>query len=190
MYIGRFIVLSPAVAAYRVSSRSFPERKVVERDGALAVVPTAAAEPTDNPYVSYHCLQLTSDAAVIGNGSHVDPIAEKLALGYPPRDALAFSLLAMDYEKDAYETPRIAAILGETPVIGIVRSDALLIESVDEPTLVATYEENVPRPIETDWNSAEDAASDVVAMNYEHPVCAAAVAYDGKGFSTAIVNDS
>ena len=107
MYVGRFIVVAPDRAAYRVSSRSFPNRKVIERDGSLTVVPTAEAPETDNPYISYNCLRTTEagEHAVIGNGTQVDPITEKLELGYPARDALAESLLALDYEKDDYDTP-------------------------------------------------------------------------------------
>jgi len=111
MYVGRFVVVGPEVAAYRVSSRSFPNRRVVEREDALTVAPTPDAPETDNPYVSYNCYREAAGHAVVGNGSHVDPIAEKLGLGYPARDALAESLLALDYEKDDYDTPRIAGIL-------------------------------------------------------------------------------
>ncbi|MDX1745838.1 MAG: IMP cyclohydrolase, partial [Halobacteriales archaeon] len=88
MYVGRFVVVGPGIGAYRVSSRSFPDRRVVARDGSTLVVePTPDAAPTDNPYVSYHCARAVDGRAVLGNGSHVDPIAEKLGLGYPARDA-------------------------------------------------------------------------------------------------------
>jgi len=83
MYVGRFVVVGPEVAAYRVSSRSFPNRRVVEREDALTVAPTPDAPETDNPYVSYNCYREAAGHAVVGNGSHVDPIAEKLGLGYP-----------------------------------------------------------------------------------------------------------
>ena len=112
MYVGRFVVIGPEVGAYRVSSRSFPNRQIVDHDGTLTVVPTAEADETDNPYVSYNCVRPTDRGAVVGNGSHVDPIAEKLARGYPPRDALCLALLALDFEKDDYDTPRIAGIVG------------------------------------------------------------------------------
>jgi IMP cyclohydrolase len=112
MYVGRFIVIAPQVGAYRVSSRSFPNRRAIERNGTVTVGPTEDAEETDNPYISYNCVRLTERGAVLGNGSHVDPIAEKLALGYPARDALAEPLLALDFEKDDYDTPRIAGIVG------------------------------------------------------------------------------
>ena len=190
MYVGRFVVVGPEVAAYRVSSRSFPNRRVVEREGALTVAPTAEAPETDNPYVSYNCYREAAGHAVVGNGSHVDPITEKLGLGYPTRDALAESLRALDYEKDDYDTPRIAGVL--TPdgdaLAGTVRKDALLVERVEEPTLVATYEKSSPEPIGFDAASAEEAAQEAYGAAFEHAVCAVGVTRDGDGYATAVEN--
>ncbi|QIB76309.1 IMP cyclohydrolase [Halogeometricum borinquense] len=180
MYVGRFIVIGPDFGAYRVSSRSFPNRQVVERDGTLTVAPTPDAPETDNPYISYNCVREGGDSVVVGNGSHVDPIAEKLDLGYPARDALAESLLAMDYEKDDYDTPRIAGVVGEDSYIGIVRRDALLVRPVTEnPMLVATYEEDDPAVVVFDGDgSPAELAERAYKMDYEHAVCAAGVTYD------------
>ena len=194
MYLGRFVVVGPDVGAYRVSSRSFPNREISTRDDALTVGPTADAPETDNPYVSYNCLRLvdtpTGETAAFGNGSHVDPIAEKLELGYPVRDALAESLLALDYEKDDYDTPRIAATIGADgeALIGTVRKDALLVETVEEPTLVATYEKNAPEPLEFEATTATEAATDAYDLEFEHAVCAAGVARTDGGFETALEN--
>ena len=181
MYIGRFVVVGPKVGAYRVSSRSFPNREIVRRgDGTLTVGPTDDAEPTDNPYVSYNCVRVAGDerhrAAVLGNGSHVDPIAEKYDRGYPARDALAEALLALDYEKDDYDTPRVAGVVdGDAGYVGIVRRDALLVREVDEPHLVATYEEDEPGPFEFGPSTAVAAARTAYGLDFEHAVCAAGV---------------
>jgi IMP cyclohydrolase len=189
MYVGRFVVIGPEVSAYRVSSRSFPNRKVIERDDRLTVVPTDDAEATDNPYVSYNCARFTDEEAVLGNGSHVDPIAEKLDLGYPARDALAESLLALDYEKDDYSTPRIAGVMdGEGAVIGTVRKDALLVERVEEPTLVATYERGSPEGIDFAPESAAEAARTAYDHEFEHAVCATGVTREDGEFSWAVEN--
>ncbi len=190
MYVGRFIVVAPDRAAYRVSSRSFPNREVIERDGALTVLPTAEAPETDNPYISYNCLRTTDDGedAVIGNGTQVDPITEKLESGYPARDALAESLLALDYEKDHYDTPRIAGVVGEESYVGIVRRDALLVEAVEEPTLVATYEKDTPEATALESNDPEAMAKELYDRGFEHPVCGAAVSRDGTGFRTGFYN--
>ena len=190
MYVGRFVVVAPDRAAYRVSSRSFPNRRVVERDGTLTVAPTADAPETNNPYISYNCVRTTDDgkAAVVGNGTQVDPIVEKLELGYPTRDALAETLLALDYEKDDYDTPRIAGVVGEESYVGIVRQDALLIESVEAPTLVATYEKDRPEAVDLEATDPEAMARELYDLEFEHPVCAAAVAQVGDGFETGFHN--
>lgn len=189
MYVGRFLVIGSETSAYRVSSRSFPNRKVVERDDRLTVVPTADAAETDNPYVSYNCVRFVGESAVLGNGSHVDPVAEKIEMGYPARDALASSLLALDYEKDDYDTPRIAGVMdGDGALVGIVRRDALLVERVAEPTLVATYERDSPEPFGFDATDAEAAASEAYGSEFEHAVCAAGVARADDGFERAIEN--
>jgi len=190
MYVGRFLVVAPDRAAYRVSSRSFPNRRVVDRDGTLTVAPTADAPETDNPYISYNCVRTTDDgeAAVVGNGTQVDPIVEKLELGYPARDALAETLLALDYEKDDYDTPRIAGVVGEESYVGIVRRDALLVRAVETPTLVATYEKDAPEAVALESTDPAEMARELYEFDLEHPVCAAAVAATGDGFETALHN--
>ncbi|KZN25026.1 IMP cyclohydrolase [Haladaptatus sp. R4] len=190
MYIGRFIVVGPETGAYRVSSRSFPNRKAVAREDTVTVGPTEDAPETDNPYISYNCARIVGDTAVIGNGSQVDPIAEKIELGYPARDALAECLLSLDYEKDDYDTPRIAGTVGEESYIGIVRRDALLVREVTEPTLVATYEKDAPESFDFEADNAESAASTAYDLDFEHPVCAVGVTRNGgnDGFDLAVEN--
>ncbi len=200
MYVGRFVVVSPEGGAYRVSSRSFPNRKATTRDGMITVGPTADAPDTDNPYISYNCIRLTDRGAVLGNGSHVDPIAEKLELGYPAKDALAEPLLALDFEKDDYDTPRIAGIVGlendasasadgKSAFVGTVRRDALLVEEVSEPTLVATYERDSPESFDLEASDAQSAAQELYDHEFEHAVCAAGVFTTADGFETAVVNE-
>jgi IMP cyclohydrolase len=189
MYVGRFIVVGPEVGAYRVSSRSFPNRQILDRDGTLTVAPTPDAPETENPYISYNCVRTSGDLAVVGNGSHVDPVTEKLDIGYPARDALAESLLALDYEKDDYDTPRIAGVVGaDEAYVGTVRKDALLVERVTEPTLVATYEEDSPRAFDFAAETAADAAREAYDLDFEHAVTAAGVRVDEDGIETAFVN--
>jgi len=199
MYVGRFVVVAPEVGAYRVSSRSFPNRQAIDRGNMVTVGLTEDAPETDNPYISYNCVRLTDRGAVLGNGSHVDPIAEKLELGYPAKDALAEPLLALDFEKDDYDTPRIAGIVGlhddpsattdgPSAFIGTVRRDALLVEEVEEPTLVATYETDSPESFDLAATDASAAAREVYDHEFEHRVCSAGVSVDGGEFETAVYN--
>jgi len=200
MYVGRFLVVAPEVGAYRVSSRSFPNRRAVERDGTVTVEPTPDAPVSDNPYISYNCLRRTDRGVVIGNGSHVDPVAEKLALGTPARDALAGPLAALDFEKDDYDTPRIAGVVGLTDdpavddgeepgaLVGTVRRDALLVERVTEPTLVATYEKDSPEPFDLGAADAAAAARELYDYAFEYAVCAAGVSVADGAVETAVVN--
>ncbi len=84
MYVGRIVSVGLTISnrlclMYRVSSRSFTNRVIKDIKGALAVIPSPGSE-TDiyqNPYISYNCLRHNSEFAVVGNGTHTDPIFEK-----------------------------------------------------------------------------------------------------------------
>ena len=174
MYVGRIVAIgrnrrgAPA-AMYRVSSRSFPNRqaKVLERAVAILPKPGHEKDIERNPYIAYNCLRLAGDCAIAANGSHTDPIAEKIDSGMGIRDALATVLLAMDYEHDAYNTPRIAAVVrhgARAGYLGIVRHDALLVREfpLEQGTAyyVCTYEHNTPEPNYTDPDFDAESAAD------------------------------
>ena len=156
MYVGRIVAITRtpdgrAAALYRVSSRSFPNRTAKVIGESVAVVPKEGHEQMvfENPYVSYNCVRMAGEVCIATNGSQTDPIAEKIAAGIPPRDALVHCLHALDYEKDDYNTPRIAAVIArgaETGFLGIARHDALLVREFPvapgEAYWVATYETN------------------------------------------------
>ena len=158
LYIGRIVsvAMTPTgrvVAGYRVSSRSFPNRRAVARETAVSIIPKPGHESDveKNPYIAYNCARVVraGDVAVLTNGSQTDPIAEKIDEGMPIRDALALSLLALDYEHDSYNTPRICAVVGRknsTGWLATVREDGLNVcrMPLSPRTFfyVATYEEN------------------------------------------------
>ena len=158
MYLGRIVAIGmtkegKAAAMYRVSSRSFPNREAVLGNQQVAIMPRPGFEDDlrKNPYITYNCIRLTGEWAVATNGSQTDPIVEKLAMGYPARDAIALPLLAMDYEKDSLDTPRIVAVVGSKcrkGYLGIVRRDALLVREFDlvpgQVRYLSTYEKNRP----------------------------------------------
>lgn len=158
MYIGRIVSVGKTkdgrlCAAYRVSSRSFPNRMAVVSGEKVSIVPKPGHE-TDvqrNPYIAYNCVRLVAggEVAVVTNGSQTDPIAEKMAAGVPARDALATASLLLDYEKDQYNTPRVSAVADRregTGWLAIVRHDGIEVRQMPlEPGkffYVATYEEN------------------------------------------------
>ncbi len=208
IYLGRIVAaaLTPSgnpVALYRVSSRSFPNRRAVASPDAktISIVPKPGHEQdvAKNPYIAYNAAKLAGDYAILTNGSHTDPIAEKIALGLPPRDALALALLATDYEKDDYETPRIAAVArlkSRTVWLGTVRRDGLDVQSFAlEPGRVihlSTYEHNIPlreRISAFAAETAEEACDAILGQgvfaDFDHPVSAVAAVGGEGGFSLA-----
>lgn len=208
MYVGRIVAIGctsngQASAMYRVSSRSFPNRRAVVRDSSAAIVPKPGFEDDimKNPYIAYNCLRIVGNVAVATNGSQTDPIAEKLESGMSIRDALVSVLCALDYEKDDYNTPRIAAVAdpgSKTGYLGIVRHDALLVEAFDltpsRAYYVCTYEHNRPSvdygDSQFNCSGAEQACSYILGQgvfaDLEKPVSAAcAVQTAGDGYEVA-----
>lgn len=208
MYIGRIVAVGmtpngKSAAMYRVSSRSFPNRETVINDRSIAVRPRAGfeADLLKSPYITYNCARMARNFAVVSNGSHTDPIAEKINMGMIPRDAIALGLLAMDYEKDSYNTPRIVAVAdleSSTGYLGIVRHDALLVQEMPlKPGYVwylSTYEKNRISSSNVDCGftaeNADEACSFVidggVFAEFELPVTAAAVVAGEKEFELAV----
>jgi IMP cyclohydrolase len=210
MYLGRIVAAGQtkdgrAVAMYRVSSRSFPNREARLNNETVSIMPRPGFEDdlSKNPYIAYNCVRMARNSVVASNGSHTDPIVEKIAAGMPTRDALALSLLAMDYEKDDYNTPRIAAVAElntSNVVLGIVRHDALIIREFHaEPGqifYVSTYEKNAPSKCNTDeaFDAVDAAASCQYAIDggvfadFEHPVTSAAAVAGFDGFNMAVLS--
>ena len=204
MYVGRIVAVGKNKAGanavmYRVSSRSFPNRQAVDIDGTLAIVPRPGfeADVTKNPYIAYNALRLTGDWAVATNGTHTDPITEKINMGMPVRDALALSMLALDYEKDDFNTPRVAAVIprtGDTGWLAVVRKSGLVVQEVPlvvgQAKYIATYEADDVRDSQVsdfDAKTAAEAASFSVSggsfADLEKPVTAAAALTNDAGFA-------
>ena len=211
MYIGRIVAVARnreggLAAMYRVSSRSFPNRTAVLAPDKVSIVPKSGHE-TDvqkNPYIAYNCVRLVRGGrvAVVTNGSQTDPIAEKIDMGMPVRDALAAVLISLDFEKDQYDTPRIAAVADrddDTGWLGIVRRDGLEVRRMPLEAgrffYVATYEENRVCDAQSggfDRNTAAAACrfilgEDVFAQRSNAVSAVAAVARDG-GFQLAVLD--
>ena len=183
MYVGRIVVAGRAqgrsFVAYRVSSRSFPNRRAEVHDKSITVMPLDPADLARNPYISYNCIRVADDVAVVTNGTHTDMITERIEDGQSPGDAMALSLLAYGHERDELDTPRIAgAVRGNRAWLGIARKDELRVQQFrldeDQALMVATYEK-------TDFEDVSMSAWDVAGIArkaydlfFERPVCAAA----------------
>jgi IMP cyclohydrolase len=207
MYVGRIVAVGRTkedklVVLYRVSSRSFQNRRAKVIGKSISVVPKEGFESDiyKNPYISYNCLRIIENFAVAANGSHTDPIAEKLESGMSMRDALAYALGGLDYEHDDYKTPRIAAVVDRNSrrcALGVIRADALLVQELalekGEVNYLATYEHNYPDKQfgETGFGAAtaEEACGYIlgkgVFAGLERPVLAACAIEDGPAFSVA-----
>jgi IMP cyclohydrolase len=207
MYIGRIVALGKArtgglVAMYRVSSRSYPNRQARRIGDAIAVLPKPGFESDicENPYIAYNCLRLAGEYAVVANGTHTDSIAEKLDTGMRMRDAILLPLHGWDYEHDAHDTPRIAAVVDRASrrcALGVIRRDAVLVREFElepgEALCIATYEHNTPgenlRDGDFDVVSAEDGCDYVlgrgVFSSLERPITAACAFEGPMGFSVA-----
>ena len=208
MYIGRIVAVGKnadgkAAALYRVSSRSFPNREAVINGSNIAVVPRHGHEADlhKHPYIAYNCARPAGRYMVVSNGSQTDPIAEKIGINVPVRDAITMGLLAMDYEKDQLDTPRIVGVIsqdGEEAYLGIIRKDAVMVRRFTpengELFYISTYEKNYTCPDFNDGNfnvqNALEAADYItgkgVFADFTNPVTAAAALASGNGFELAV----
>ena len=201
MYVGRIVSVGRSqgrsFVAYRVSSRSFPNRRAEVRGKSILVSPLDPADLARNPYIAYNCIRVAGDVAVVSNGTHTDMILERIHDGQRPIDALAISLVAYGYERDELETPRIAgAVRGDHAWLGIAKRDEFRVREFNleegRAFLVATYEK-------TDFAAAAlggAVAGEIARMAFdlplERPVCAAAALArpdgQGSGFDLAVYN--
>jgi IMP cyclohydrolase len=192
MYVGRIVTVGMAGApfgAYRVSSRSFPNRVARITDATVAIVPIDPEEVKKNPYIAYNALKEGTRGVVVTNGSHTDPIFERFEGGMAPEEALRVTLDEMGYEKDQLNTPRIAGIVtADKGYLGIVRDDGVEVQGFDlKPytcRVICTYELNhlTDKEYKFEAGTALDCARFVVDGEFfntlELPVCAAAYMAD------------
>lgn len=208
MYVGRIVSVfmnkeGKVGAMYRVSSRSFPNREAKVNDTTVSIVPKPGHEGDifKNPYIAYNCVRIEGKYAIVTNGSHTDPVAEKIAAGMSMRDALCVATFAMDYEHDHLNTPRISAIIdleSRKGYLGTIRHDAMHVKEITlEPGqafYVATYEHNEPCEkyfdADVEVTSADEACDYIlgkgVFAELERPITAAAVIEDGEGFTISV----
>lgn len=190
MYVGRIVAAGLArgrsFVAYRVSSRSFPNRRAHVHEKSVTVAPIDPADGARNPYISYSCIRVLDHVAVVSNGTHTDMIIERIGDGQKPADAMALSLLAYGHERDELDTPRIAAAVeGDRAWLGIARKDELRVKEFrldnNQAFMVATYEKTDFEPIALAGENAADLARGAYDLYFERPVCSAAAMAKGDG---------
>jgi IMP cyclohydrolase len=188
VYLGRILAVgsteSGSFVAYRVSSRSFPKRISKTFYDRVSIVPTDGNEKDvfKNPYIAYNSVKIVKNIAVVSNGSHTDVIADKIATGMTIRDSIALSLLSMDYEKDDFNTPRIAGAttMNGDSYIGIITRDNLIVEKVEKGkcAYISTYEQTKPQNINFKATNAKEAAQFIMDQGkfeeFTNPVTSAA----------------
>ena len=176
MYLGRIISAGKTedgkpYVAYRVSSRSFPNRQVKVLEDEAAIIPKEGFE-TDifkNSYIAYDCVKVLDDIAVISNGSQTNPIADKIAIGMNIRDAVVKG------NEDDFEA-----------YIGIVTDSKVLVEKIEDgkAQFISTYEKNTPEDVvfsaETPDAACKFIFDEGAFAEFENPVSSVAAIFDGK----------
>jgi len=201
MYVGRIVAIGRSeersFAAYRVSSRSFPNRRAEIRGRSILVSPLNPADLARNPYIAYNCVRISGETAVVANGTQADMIIERIDDGGKPLDALAISLVAYGYERDELDTPRIAGVVrGKMGWLGIARKEEFRVRQFDlkedAAFMVATYEKTDFEATAIGGHSAEEIALRAYDLPLERPVCSAAALAlppeQGPGYDLAVYN--
>ena len=188
MYVGRIVAVGKTdrpFVAYRVSSRSFPNRVARITDVGVAIQPLDPEDMKRNPYIAYNCIRVSRNGVVVSNGSHTDPIFEKLESGVEPETALQQTLEEMGYERDDFNTPRIAGIVTDkVGYVATIRADGFEVASFElkdnSCQVICTYEmdriqgDGHPFAAQTALEAAEYVVDGGIFADLELPICAAA----------------
>ncbi|ASJ02909.1 IMP cyclohydrolase [Thermococcus profundus] len=181
-YVGRTLGIGlnmgKPFAFYLLCSRSFPNRKAARKGNAAYIINQTE---TDNPYVSYPVVRLTREYAVVTNGLHTDFIAQALEWERP-RKALVHVLDALDYERDSYNTPRIAGIIqrGERRGwLGFAGREEFWVREIEleegKAFLTATYNVDGFQEVEMSFSTARELAERAMRLPFENRVLAIGV---------------
>ncbi len=197
--MGRIVVIGKingcSYVAYRVSSRSFPNRRAEIRGQKVLVSPLNPVDLAKSPYIAYNCIRTLETAAVVANGIHADTIIEKIEDGQKPIDAISLCLVTLGYERDDLNTPRIAGVVTKDKGwLGVARRDEIRIKEFDlndsRAFMMATYSIKDFEMANISKGSVEEIAKAAYDLPFERPVCAAAAMSlsNGKGFDIGIYN--
>jgi len=210
MYVGRIVGVGRTpegrqAVAYRISSRSFPNRAAKQSGRSVQIVPNAGSldAASDSPYIAYECIVWNDQFAVVSNGTHTRPIFERLKAGHTPRDAILTVLAGLDREFDDYDTPRICGLLdiAENRLwLGSVTAQSLCVTPVaveaGQMAYITTYGFPMPSSDQLDRSFHEAEAHRIcehvmqnsVFARFEKSVCAAAVVVGKNGIEVGTLN--
>ena len=201
MYLGRIVAIGKTIrgdnmAAYRVSSRSFPDRSAVlsEQEDSVFISQRLGATPTENSFIEYRCAGSEGQWFVVSNGSHTDNILAELRKGTHPDSAISQVLEEQGYELDGHCTPRIAGIIpqsGNSGWLGVVSKDEVAVQEIELQNGVLRYvstnehyklqsEQVIPVPFSSPEEMARGLFESERWKEFEHPVTGVAcVVRDG-----------
>ena len=193
VYVGRMVGVGlndgKPFAFYRLSSRSFPNRKALIKGDEVYIVNLTE---TDNPYVSYPVVKILPEYAVVSNGAHTTFITQALEWE-KPRKALIHVLDAMDYERDGYNTPRIAGIIQrdeDEAFLGFIGEDEFWVKRVKleegKAFFTATYNVEGIETLSLEFKDENDLAQKVLKLDFAHPVLAIGIVDFGEEFKIGI----
>ncbi|WP_258084476.1 IMP cyclohydrolase [Thermococcus thermotolerans] len=174
-------------AFYLLCSRSFPRRKAIVRENAVYI---ENLTETDNPYVSYPVVRLLDEYAVVTNGLQTDFIAQALEWE-SPKKALVHVLDALDYERDDYDTPRIAGIIGTSGKgwLGFAGRDEFWVKTLElkdgKAFVTATYNLGFAKLDFPGFDGAEELAERAMWLSFEKKVLAVGIVKERKGWGLA-----
>jgi IMP cyclohydrolase len=197
MYVGRIVIVGrteeKSWAGYRVSSRSFPNRRAEVRNHSILVSPVDPKDLAKNPYIAYNCIRTSDEVAVVANGTQADMIMEKIEDGLRPLDAVALSLVTYGYERDELDTPRLAGAVREDKAwMGIAMKGEFRVQEFalknGDAFMVATYGKTGFEPVAISGDGAASVARAAFDLSFERPVCSAAAFQSDEGFELAVYN--
>lgn len=162
-YPGRVIIVARTragiVAAYAATGRSEAsrQRRIRLTDGGDLMVEPTVGDASD-PLRHYRAVRRVEGHFVLGNGSQVDPVADRIAAGAVPAAALE----DLEYEPDPpIFTPRITAVISDDDTIRLAAAhrgsarrasaDTIVTRAgelaVGEGLLLSTYRGPVADPV-------------------------------------------
>lgn len=183
VYVGRLCLVGvstagAAVAAYLLSSRTFPERMIDIEGTTARVIPKKGTAKSYPAHFYYDCIKVINlkerTVLLVGNGSHTDYIETMVPRESDLEEPISEILGVLGYEKDEQKTPRVIGVAGEDELIlGLVSEKGLDIKRF-EPSpgrayYVSTYQMQQVGKHYIEGFTAENALAMINILKKEDP---------------------